>query len=323
MKGLNNTRFILLHPSSLPTTKPSATSVASPPPSPIISSHHRLWLLLFLSLFTLASLLTLLSTASNHSQPLSFSPTLATEATRLPSHIFDTLLHYASLVNSSTHMPEPDMLAIASVLRRRAPCNMLVFGLGAESPLWRALNHGGRTVFLDENSYYAEYMEGQHPGLETYDVSYTTQVRDLHDLLASARESRNSDCRPVQNLLFSECRLALNDLPNQLYDVNWDVILVDGPRGYSSKSPGRMAAIFTASVLARSAKRDGTTDIMVHDYDREVERVCSEEFLCLENFREETGTPYLAHYVINGGNAARRDTFCSNVKTEEEVEVEV
>lgn len=148
------------------------------------------------------------------------------------------------------------------------------------------------------------------------------QVREFHDLLAAARESRNSDCRPVQNLLFSECRLALNDLPNQLYDVNWDVILVDGPRGYSPKSPGRMAAIFTAAVLARSTKTDGMTDILVHDYDRDVERVCSEEFLCPENFREETGTPYLAHYVINGGNAARRDAFCTDVKMLEEIEME-
>jgi hypothetical protein len=29
-----------------------------------------------------------------------------------------------------------------------------VFGLGAESPLWLALNHGERTVFLEENEFY-------------------------------------------------------------------------------------------------------------------------------------------------------------------------
>jgi predicted transcriptional regulator len=83
-----------------------------------------------------------------------------------------------------------------------------------------------------------------------------------------------------------------------------------------------MAAIFTAAVLARSTKRDGTTEVLVHDYDRDVERVCSEEFLCPENFKEESGTPYLAHYVINGGNAARGDAFCTNVKMLEEIEME-
>jgi uncharacterized protein (TIGR01627 family) len=121
-------------------------------------------------------------------------------------------------------MPGADVRAIAAVLKRRAPCSLLVFGLGGETPLWRALNHGGRTVFLDEN----QYLEGRHPGLEAYDVAYTTTVRELPDLLEAARAA---ECRPVQNLLFSDCRLAINDLPNQLYDVSWDVILVDGPRG--------------------------------------------------------------------------------------------
>jgi uncharacterized protein (TIGR01627 family) len=156
----------------------------------------------------------------------------AAEAGGLPRYVFDALVQYAAAAGNTTGcMPEPDVRAIASVLRRRAPCNLLVFGLGAETPLWRALNHGGRTVFLDENPFYVEHLEGRHPGLEAYDVAYATAVRELPDLLDAARAARAAECRPVQNLLFSECRLAINDLPNQLYDVPWDVILVDGPRG--------------------------------------------------------------------------------------------
>jgi hypothetical protein len=33
-------------------------------------------------------------------------------------------------------MSDTDIRAMSSVLRARAPCNLLVFGLGAESPLW-------------------------------------------------------------------------------------------------------------------------------------------------------------------------------------------
>ncbi|EMS63891.1 hypothetical protein TRIUR3_06059 [Triticum urartu] len=144
--------------------------------------------------------------------------------------------------------------------------------------------------------------------VQAYDVAYATAVRELPDLLDAARASRRADCRPVQNLLFSDCRLAIGDLPNQLYDVAWDVILVDGPHGYAEGSPGRMAAIFSAAVMART--KGTVTDVLVHDYEREVESLCAREFLCDENRVEGTGTPSLGHYVVRGGAAANREAFC-------------
>ncbi|KAF8685380.1 hypothetical protein HU200_044006 [Digitaria exilis] len=280
-----------------------------------------LCLVLSLSLLTFVSLLTVFSAARASTAAYQAATLLTTsgaattaaaaaaDTTGLPRHVFDALVQYAAAAGNTTGcMPEHDVRAIAAVLRRRSPCNLLVFGLGAETPLWRALNHGGRTVFLDENPYYVAHLEGKHPGLEAYDVAYATAVRELPDLLDAARAARAAECRPVQNLLFSECRLAINDLPNQLYDVAWDVILVDGPRGFTEGSPGRMSAIYSAAVMARTKGEE--TEVLVHDYEREVERACGREFLCDENKVAATSTPSLAHFLVRGGAAANREAFC-------------
>lgn len=90
-------------------------------------------------------------------------------------------------------------------------------------------------------------------------------------------------CRPVQNLLFSDCKL---DLPDQLYGVTYDVILMDGPMGYNPSALGRMLTIFTAAVMVRSARGRAnatTTEVFVHNYERDVEKVYSEKFPCRKN----------------------------------------
>ncbi|KAL6888686.1 hypothetical protein ACP4OV_009712 [Aristida adscensionis] len=318
MKAMAGPKLFVVHPLS----NKAANGMAPASPGPFHGSSRCLWLVVFLALFTCVSLLTVFSTARASVVGAAYQATItvvgaagssgggaAPAAAGLPGYVFDALVHYAAVAgNSTASMPEPDVRAIAAVLRRRAPCNLLVFGLGGETPLWRALNHGGRTVFLDENPYYVAHLEGAHPGLEAYDVAYATAVRELPDLLDAARAARTAECRPVQNLLFSDCRLAINDLPNQLYDVAWDVILVDGPRGFTEGSPGRMAAIYSAAVMART--KGVETEVLVHDYEREVESACGREFLCEENRVVGAGTPSLGHFLVRGGAAANREAFC-------------
>lgn len=155
--------------------------------SPSWPSHHRLWLLTFLSFFTLASLLTLLAIRPSPSAAFSSITTAtASPSSKLPSYLFDALLHYAS--SNVTHkMPQADFDTVAAVLRRHSPCNLLVFGLGFESLLWRALNHNGRTVFIDENSFYISRFEERHKGVEAYDVHFATRVAEAPELLRAAR----------------------------------------------------------------------------------------------------------------------------------------
>ncbi|XP_009103444.1 protein IRX15-LIKE [Brassica rapa] len=288
--GNTNTKLILVHPYIQKQT-----------------SSNRLWLLAFVSFFTIAFLLTLLYTtdtiiSSKNSTVVSSvvnSAVSNTPTSQLPTSAINALLHYASRSNDSFHMSYGEMKSISDVLRRCAPpCNLLVFGLTHETLLWKSLNHNGRTVYIEENRYYAAYFEEIHPEIEVFDVQYTTKAREARELVSAVKEAARNECRPVQNLLFSDCKLGLNDLPNHVYDLDWDVILVDGPRGDGEDVPGRMSSIFTAAVLARSKKSGGNhkTHVFVHDYYREIERLCGDEFLCRENLVESNDM--LAHYVL-------------------------
>ncbi|GMI98022.1 IRX15-LIKE [Hibiscus trionum] len=283
----NNTKLILLHPYIQKQ-----------------GSSNKLWLLVFISFFTIAFLLTLI-----YSRELITGKSTATAAAitvvagggvgaPLPTSVVNTLLHYASKSNDSYHMLYSELKPISDVLRKcSSPCNFLVFGLTPETLLWKSLNHNGRTVFIEENRYYAAYYEELHPEIDVFDVQYTTKMSETKELIASAKEQIHNECRPVQNLLFSECKLGINDLPNHVYEVDWDVILIDGPRGDGPESPGRMQPIFTAGVLARSKKGSNLkTHVFVHDYYRDVELISGDEFLCRENMVERNDT--LAHFMV-------------------------
>ncbi|KAI4342337.1 hypothetical protein MLD38_026975 [Melastoma candidum] len=260
--------------------------------------HSRLFILFFLSFFTFAFLFTLLSTSAP-----SQTQAAAASSNPIPAALSSALLHYASSNStlSPPHLSLPELSSFLSSLLPCSPsCNLLVFGITHESLLFSSLNHAGLSVFLDESEPLSTRLERDSPPgtrLEAYDLSYTTRVSHLPRLLRIAREESSGECRPVQDLLFSECPVAINDLPNHLYHVPWDVILIDGPRGYDDDSPGRMSAVFTAAVLARSkGSGDRPTQVMVHECEREVERVSSEEFLCAENLVEKVGS--LARFSV-------------------------
>ncbi|CDP02521.1 unnamed protein product [Coffea canephora] len=269
-------------------------------------SSNRLWLLAFISFFTLAFLLTLIYTRESITATTAAAASATTGSSinlPLSSSVVRALVHYASNSNNTDHMSHTDIKQISDVLQKcRSPCNFLVFGLTPETLLWKALNHNGRTVFIDENRYYAAYIEEKYPEVEAYDVQYTTKITEANELIAAVKEQVMNECRPVQNLLFSECKLGLNDLPNQFYEVDWDVILVDGPRGYWPEAPGRMSAIFTAGVLARSKKGGNTkTHIFVHDFNQKVDRTTSYEYLCKENLVKSKDM--LGHFVLERADA--------------------
>ncbi|KAJ6678384.1 PROTEIN IRREGULAR XYLEM 15 [Salix viminalis] len=280
MKNSNNnsnTKLILLHPYI---QKQGGSS--------------RFWLLAFVSFFTFAFLLTLIytretlpvkSTTAMATGSVS-SPTFGNINAPLPTPVINTLLHYASRSNDSFHMSHAEIKPISDVLRKcSSPCNFLVFGLTHETLLWKALNHNGRTVFIEENRYYAAYYEELHPEIDVFDVQYTTKMEEMRDLIASTKKQ-------IKKRVQASAEFTLLGVG-------------DGPEG-----PGRMAPIFTAGVLARNKKASNAkTHIFVHDYYRNVERIYGDEFLCRENLVESNDM--LAHFVVEKMDE-NSFQFCSN-----------
>lgn len=151
-------------------------------------------------------------------------------------------------------------------------CNFLVFGLGNDTPFWLEVNRKGKTVFIEDNKYWAEKIKKMCPEVNYFLVKYGTKRFQSRELLGKSEK----------------LSMKLND---EIKNTKWDVILVDAPRGYEDSHPGRMKSIYQASVLVKKSGH-----VFVHDCDREVEDIYTEKYLKKGNLVEEI--PSLRHYII-------------------------
>uniref|UniRef100_A0A6N2M973 Polysaccharide biosynthesis domain-containing protein n=1 Tax=Salix viminalis TaxID=40686 RepID=A0A6N2M973_SALVM len=210
---------------------------------------------------------------------------------KIPRSLTQALIHYTT----STITPQQTLEEIsvsAKILEEKSPCNFLVFGLGHDSLMWSALNHGGRTVFLEEDEAWIAQIKRRFPMLESHNVTYYSKVKEAANLM---EVGKGPECTAVNDPRFSMCQLAMKGLPNEVYEIEWDLIMVDAPTGYHEEAPGRMTAIYTAGMVARNRK-DGETDVFVHDVDREVEDKFSKSFLCEGYMKKQVGK--LRHFTI-------------------------
>ncbi|KAL8482429.1 hypothetical protein ACS0TY_027948 [Phlomoides rotata] len=239
---------------------------------------------------------------SSHSQESTKCASLPT-CTKITPSLANALVHYAT----SNITPQQTLKEISislKVLENKSPCNFLVFGLGHDSLMWTALNHGGRTVFLEEDAAWIEQTRKQIPSLESYHVAYDTKVKQADQLLEIGLQE---ECKSVSDPRFSKCQLALKGFPSEVYDVEWDLIMVDAPTGYFDDAPGRMSAIYTAGLMARN-RENGETDVFVHDVDRVVEDKFSKALLCDGYLIEQEGR--IRHFNIPSHRARLGRSFC-------------
>ncbi|XP_050270801.1 probable methyltransferase At1g27930 [Quercus robur] len=241
-------------------------------------------------------------------QPNSNSHSNSAAATTTPTQ-FLAILHYAT----SRVVPQQTLAEIKisfSVLQILAPCNFLVFGLGHDSLMWASLNPRGTTLFLEEDPKWVQTVLKRAPVLRASTVRYRTRLSEADNLL-STYESE-PDCSPTNaRLKDTRCRLALTELPEEVYEKEWDMIMIDAPRGYFPDAPGRMAAIYTAAVMARARTRMGVTHVFLHDVNRRVEKGYAREFLCMKY--KVNGVGRLWHFEIPPATATNEtDTtsFC-------------
>ncbi|XP_057434074.1 probable methyltransferase At1g27930 [Lotus japonicus] len=219
------------------------------------------------------------------------------------------ILHYATSRVTPQQSVSEIKISFDVLKSMGRPSNFLVFGLGHDSLMWASMNPGGNTLFLEEDPKWVQTVLKDEPGLRAHTVRYRTQLREAHALLSSSRSE--PACSPNKAFLRGNraCRLALENLPDEVYETEWDLIMIDAPKGYYAEAPGRMAAVFSAAVMARNRKGSGVTHVFLHDVDRKVEKVYAGEFLCKKNLVKGVGR--LWHFQIPPSyNRTDAKSFC-------------
>jgi uncharacterized protein (TIGR01627 family) len=207
-----------------------------------------------------------------------------------------TIFHYAT-ARDIPQQTKGEIRRPFDVLQSLAPCNFLVFGIGHDSLMWDSFNPLGVTLFLEEDPKWAISSLKRFPILRAHTVLYNTRLTEAKTLLSSYKKNCgavSANDHPLKD--DHRCRLALGKLPEEVYDRDWDVIMIDAPRGYFPSAPGRMAVIYSAAVMARGRKKAGVTHVFLHDVDREVEKLYAKEFLCMKY--RVGGIRKLWHFVI-------------------------
>jgi hypothetical protein len=127
---------------------------------------------------------------------------------------------------------------------------MLVFGLGHDSELWYNLTNKN-TYFVEDNKYYIDLNKN----INKNNIIFY-EYKDIN-----VENSFKLSQHQIQNFKIPEKLLELGP---------FDIILIDGPNGSHSKSPGRLLPIYWSTNYLSHNK----TIIYIDDATRNLERKC-------------------------------------------------
>jgi hypothetical protein len=136
--------------------------------------------------------------------------------------------------------------AVQFVRRSRTPgMSTLVFGVGRDSPTWEAVCGDGPLWFVEDNGDWIDAIRSSLRTSRIFQVNYETTV--------------------VDSLRFSSIEdIPLLRLPSDCHA--FDFVVVDGPSGFASTSPGRASSIRTAWEVVRPGGF-----VLIDDINRDLE----------------------------------------------------
>jgi hypothetical protein len=179
-----------------------------------------------------------------------------------------------------------EYLSFAALVRDMAPCRLLVFGVGRDSPAWVETNNGGTTLFLENN-------------------------RDWHDRTASVIGPELIQSityqQPFSNFAaqsFSHEAVLLPVTRPCPFDRSWHAAFVDAPLAASF---GRHQSVHAA------AKALATNAILaLHDCNRQHEQLLCRHILCPRGFELISESERLRVYRRTQGELRREFPFITS-----------
>ena len=130
---------------------------------------------------------------------------------------------------------------------------MLVFGLGYDSKMWYKGNHSN-TFFVESNDKYIEMNIKDIPANNIIKYNY------------------NTTC--ASSVQLTHDKISTFIIPDKIMkEAPFDIIIIDGPEGYSLEKPGRLIPCYWSTQLSRPE-----TIIYIDDANRKVEAYCIEKY---------------------------------------------
>ena len=140
------------------------------------------------------------------------------------------------------------------------PINLLVFGLGHDTPFWRSLNANGRTLFVEQTHEWIDIARRSKPEIEVLQFDYQGWTAE-------------------NSVPIDPVRLESEQIPAQIATTRWDAIVVDAPLGTHPQASGRAVPIFWSQRIMVPH-----TQIFIDDAERQLEKYYCDLLFPMDQF---------------------------------------